>query len=298
LHILHAYIAANNRVDWAAFTPFMLAGMTLGYVHEEVREVLQRCGHLEDAPGTLRLKNEPSTFEGRSERLKEILHLLIAEGFVARFRDELYAVGPSFSAPPMALADRALMPALGFRAYGIHCNAYVRDEGKTTSNLRTSAPSNLSLWIARRGLDNATDPGKFDHMVAGGQPHGLTLMENLAKEAHEEANVPKAIAAAAQSTGCITYSLQQGHKIRRDTLFVYDLEVPPDFTPHNNDGESFDFRQMSVEEVRQLLETKKDAFKFNVPLVLIHFLIRRGLIHGDEPGYVELVSGLQGALEP
>ena len=37
--------------------------------------------------------------------------------------------------------------------------------------------------------------------------------------------------------------------IRDDVLFVYDLEVPADFMPHNRDGEFVDFALMPAEAV-------------------------------------------------
>jgi hypothetical protein len=84
----------------------------------------------------------------------------------------------------------------------------------------------------------------------------------------------------------------EGAGLRRDTLFIFDLELPADFVPRNNDGEAGDFKLLPAAEVmRLMLET--DDFKFNVPLVLIDFYIRHGLIEADEPGYAELVAGLR-----
>ena len=36
--------------------------------------------------------------------------------------------------------------------------------------------------------------------------------------------------------------------MRDDVLFVYDLEVPADFVPHNTDGEIVDFTLMPAGE--------------------------------------------------
>ena len=41
-------------------------------------------------------------------------------------------------------------------------------------------------------------PGMLDNMVAGGQPAGLSLMENVVKEAGEEAGIPCAVAGTAR----------------------------------------------------------------------------------------------------
>ena len=35
------------------------------------------------------------------------------------------------------------------------------------------------MWIARRSLEKQTAPGELDQIVAGGQPAGTTLADNL-----------------------------------------------------------------------------------------------------------------------
>ena len=79
--------------------------------------------------------------------------------------------------------------------------------------------------------------------------------------------------------------------LRNDTMFVYDLELPADFKPANNDGEIASFRLMELDEVEEILKAGED-FKFNVALVLIDFLIRHGHIRPEHPDYSDLALGL------
>ena len=46
------------------------------------------------------------------------------------------------------------------------------------------------MWIARRSPTKSKFPGLFDHIVDGGQPAGLSLMDNAVKECEEEAGIP------------------------------------------------------------------------------------------------------------
>ena len=46
----------------------------------------------------------------------------------------------------------------------------------------------------------------YDHIVAGGQPHGITLMNNVIKECEEEASIPIELARLAKSTGELSHS--------------------------------------------------------------------------------------------
>lgn len=279
MHPLYRHIQSNNNVNWADYIPLTIAGKDLGRVHTTVAATLCDAKLLERKNGVLFLVGEKPDMDGRTRQLHTILHHLIEKKFVPKERFELYSVSSSFKDEPVALADRALIPSLGFVAYGVHCNGYVKKDDA------------ISLWVGKRSSDRGTDPGKFDHMIAGGQPHGLSAFDNLAKEAHEEAGVPAKLAAHARPVGCITYTRALPNSIRRDALFLFDLKCPDDFTPQNQDGEVEDFRLMPASEVLHLITTS-DAFKFNVNLVLTDFFIRHGIIKCDEPGYSELCAGL------
>ena len=67
---------------------------------------------------------------------------------------------------------------------------------------------------------------------------------------------------------------------RRDWVFSYDLVLPPDFIPVAADGE---VEALNSGQSQLVAETvaRTDDFKFNVNLVLIDLLIRRGLISGS-----------------
>ena len=172
------------------------------------------------------------------------------------------------------------MPLFGVRAYGVHLNGIVRDG------------DGLKMWVGRRSLDKFTAPGKLDQLVAGGQPAGISLRDNLIKESAEEANIPKSLAAKATPVGAISYCSEREKGLRRDVLFVYDLDLPADFVPENTDGEISEFYLWPIDRV---LETVRDTdeFKFNCALVVIDFLIRNGYVDPEAPEYVDLVLGLR-----
>jgi hypothetical protein len=43
--------------------------------------------------------------------------------------------------------------------------------------------------------------GMYDHIVAGGQPYGITPLDNVIKECEEEASIPIELAKLAKCTG-------------------------------------------------------------------------------------------------
>jgi 8-oxo-dGTP pyrophosphatase MutT (NUDIX family) len=137
--------------------------------------------------------------------------------------------------------------------------------------------SGLSLWVGRRAADKALDPRKFDHIVAGGVPVGLSPMETLVKEAGEEAGIPPSVAANSVLVARVGYTMERPEGLRRDLLHCYDLTLPEDFVPHPADGEVADFELWPL---KRALDTvvETDSFKFNVNVVLIDLFLRTGII--------------------
>jgi 8-oxo-dGTP pyrophosphatase MutT (NUDIX family) len=264
--------------DLDAYLPFRVYGRDLGSVtpafaahlapHTDVFRVTDQEVALVDA-----LK----TYDQRTAAVERVLKALHKSGAVPGWRDERYRVCTSFSAPPLFAIDRGSVPLLGVRAYGVHLNGYVRDR------------NGLRMWLGRRSRDRTIEPGKLDQIVAGGQPAGLGVVENLIKESAEEASIPAALAAQAKPAGALFYTIERPEGLRRDVLFIYDLELPADFVPHNDDGETESFELLPIEEVAAIVR-ETDDFKFNCALVVIDFLIRHGLIGPDEPGYAEIVA--------
>src|SRR4051794_17390583 len=98
----------------------------------------------------------------------------------------------------------------------------------------------------------------YDHIVAGGQPHGISIMDNVIKECQEEASIPLTLARTAIPVGAISYTCLETdakfkdvaqYMLRRDNIFCFDLELPCDFIPVPADGEVECFQLQSVEWV-------------------------------------------------
>lgn len=147
------------------------------------------------------------------------------------------------------------------------------------------------MWIGRRAAGKQTFPGKLDNMVAGGQPIGIGLKENLIKECAEEASIPPELAGRARPVGAVSYCAQSGEMLKPDTQFCYDLQLPAGFVPENADGEIASFELWPIQKVMDSVAETQD-FKFNCNLVIIDFLIRHGLIEPDHRDYLEIIEGL------
>ena len=135
----------------------------------------------------------------------------------------------------------------------------------------------------------------LDHIVAGGQPYGISPADNVIKECGEEANIPPSLAAKARAAGAVSYmNIEKSGRLKRDALFCYDIELPIDFVPTPVDGEVESFELKSLEDVLdKVVQGGSAGYKPNCNLVIIDFLIRHGVITPETEGYLELLSSLR-----
>ena len=274
-------IEACRRWTPEDYLPFVVDGRRVGRVRRDIAPRLAPFDEVLDlGDAAVALKARYTDFEARSAAMHEVVLALAAAGVNLRLRDEDYAVHADWSEPPLLRLERGAVPLFGTCGLGIHVNGFVRkDDG-------------LHLWVGRRAKDKATAPGKLDHIVAGGQPYGLSLQENLIKESAEEASIPADLAARGRPVGAVSYITGMAEGLRHDLLYCYDLELPADFEPVCSDGEVEEFFLWPLARVLEVLEAGDD-FKFNAALVNIDFLIRHGVIGPERPDYPALVHGLR-----
>lgn len=273
------HIRACNNHDLSRFVSFQgPAGQSIGWVRRDNLALLSEFQDVFDfTQDVLRLKK----VDDITAHMAQVTQALQDKKQINGWRGELYAVSPRFGDEPLFLIERAATPLFGIRAYGVHINGFVRDKGQ------------IKMWIAKRAADRMVCPDMWDNMVAGGQPAGLSLMENIIKECGEEAGITEDLARQTQSVGTVSYMMETDGGLKPDVMFCYDLEVPKEFVPNNTDGEVASFHLMGVEEVADIVKNTFD-FKFNCNLVIIDFLIRHGVLNPDEiTEYEELVRGLR-----
>ena len=276
------HIRACNAHDLSGFRPFILDGIRIGWIRHALAENLPDVDPgFVIKPDRVTLAPHIRDFEARSTVLQHAAAYLLEQGQVTSLRNEYYPAMEKWGAEPLLRVDRAAVAAFGVASYGLHVNGFVRQPD-----------GSLSMWVARRARDREVAPGQLDNIIAGGQPIGLSLAENLVKEAREEADFGPELAARAMPVGAISYLLEAKAGLKPDTLFIYDLELDPGIVPRNTDGEVEVFELWPLDRVAESVRTTSD-WKFNVNLVIIDFLIRHGWLSPDEPDYLDLVKGLR-----
>lgn len=262
--------ACNTAVLPGGRLPLQIGAAVAGYVSPTFAEVLASF------PGVTRDAERVTLHDPAA--LPAIARDVAGRGF-GRHRGEAFDVRTEPGGAVLTTIDRGALPVFGVMAEGIHANGLVR------------RADGLHLWVAKRAADKALDPGKLDHIVAGGMPAGMTPFETWVKEAAEEAAIPPDLAATARFTGTVSYAMDRPEGLRRDVLHCYDIELPESFIPTPADGEVEGFALWPVARVIAAVRDTDD-FKFNVSLVLIDLFLREGLIAGAEA--MELRTALAG----
>jgi hypothetical protein len=275
------HIAACNAHDLGHFVPFGAGPVALGWIRPALADAFAAASpSFIRADDALMLDPSIDDFDSRSAVVADVVEHLAGEGLLPSLRDEMYAIAPSFFEPALFQLDRAAVPSMGVRAYGVHVNGFVRNPN-----------GSIDLWIGRRAATQHLCPNMLDNMVAGGQPIGITPIDNVIKEAHEEAGVPEALARKAKPVGTVRYTMETEAGLRQDTMFCYDLELPGDFVPMNTDGEVAEFIRMPAEEAKAIVRDTFE-FKFNCNLVVMDFLIRHKLLSGVEADIAAIRRGM------
>lgn len=225
------------------------------------------------------------TCKSRTNAVQRVMQELRSRGLVVGWRDELYPISHGFYRDPVFHMERAATPLLGTIDYGVHINGLVFEGNEPL------------MWMARRAPTKSKHPNMLDHIVAGGQPVGISLMDNVVKECTEEAGIPEDLTRAGICpAGAISYRTYVPSKdaVSRAVLFCYDLLLPSDFQPVPTDGEVEEFFLWDMDQVKaSLARDYPDPIKPNCYPVIIDCLIRRGFVSPEAPGYLDVIRELR-----
>jgi len=243
--------------------PFLLGAEQVGWLMPALAAAVADFDHVAAGPAGVVLE--------RPEDFPAIALALSGRGLM-RWRGEAFDVRARPDGPVLSTIDRGGLPAFGIEAQGVHLDGLVR------------RADGLHIWIARRSATKALDPGKLDHIVAGGMPAEHTPFETLVKEAAEEAAMPAALAGRAVATGVLHYAMERPEGLRRDVLHCYEVELPEDFVPRAHDGEVAGFELWPLPRLAAALRGGGAEFKFNVVVVLAGLLLRHRAFSGGFSG--------------
>jgi 8-oxo-dGTP pyrophosphatase MutT (NUDIX family) len=249
------------------YVPMLLGGQSIGWIRRA------RADRLRAWPDIFAVSRERISIreigkENLSAAFADVARTLEREGAIKGWRGETYAVRAEPGGAALFHLERAAVRFFGLTSSAAHLNGFSPGNGKP------------AVWIARRAANKATDPGMLDNVVAGGVPSGEDVRSTLLRECGEEAGIPTALAAAAMPAGTLQLCREAPEGLNSEVLHVYDLALPPDFTPRNVDGEVSEFQRL---DPRMLIERiASGEMTVAAGLVTADFALRHGLLRDEE----------------
>lgn len=193
--------------------------------------------------------------------LANVANTLRAAGCAPGWRNELLDVWaePGPESFRIGAIERGVMRPLGLITRAVHLNAWSANGG---------------LWVARRALTKATDPGMWDTLVGGliGSEEDIELA--LVRETDEEAGLDAADIAHRSPLRVITRMnrrIPEGLQV--EDVLTCECVLPTHLTPKNRDGEVMDIQCLAPERVFQMLQ--QGEFTVEASIVIAEDLHRR-----------------------
>lgn len=262
--------------DPTARLPWRVDGRVVGSVaraHLELLRELQAPLEVDEQGLTLALP--PA---GRDVALHR-LHLALREaGVLKGWRDETFELLDPATDEVLAHIERAAARFWGALTLGAHATGYVAGaDGRPAA-----------LWIAQRAWNKATDPGRFDNLIGGGVPAGQSPWEALVREGWEEAGLMPDEVRLARAGRVLRLVRDIPEGLQHERIHAFELALPVDRQPSNQDGEVAGFRLLPVDEALEL--AAGDTMTVDAALVTLEFALRHGLLPAAQAARLEARS--------
>ena len=231
--------------------PLTIAGRLCGRATLAACDALQGLPHIDVKPDELHIGAGMPAGAQLDALLVAVAARLREAQCLRGWRDELLDVCDA-SGVAFTRLERAAMRPLGLLTRAVHLNAWT-PEGR--------------LWVARRALTKATDPGMWDTLVGGLAACAEDLDIALARECAEEAGLTAADIAARtplRNVLRLHRRLPEGYQV--EDLLVSRCVLAPGVRPANQDGEVTEITTVTAEQA--LAMTAAGEFTLEAALVI------------------------------
>lgn len=193
-----------------------------------------------------------------SQVLQDFAEFLKKQGLAPGWRNEHFSWLDHFGHERFRM-ERAVFRSLGLHSRACHINGYTAQQ---------------ELYLGLRSNIKATDPNMLDNLAAGGISADETLQQCVLRELWEEAGVPLDIARLANPVGHIhVRRVIEPKGLHDESLYTYDLLLPDEFSPKNNDGEVSEFIKVPFTQAANLI--LEGALTPDAAAVTADFLLRK-----------------------
>lgn len=265
--LLADLLSRANQPPQAESLPLFIAGQRCGWLFAKAAQALKVLKHVEILHDSAHIGHLVSSGPELNALLATVATTLRQAGCAPGWRNELLDVWPeqplgsasSLDSQPLGAIERGVVRPLGLLTRAVHLSGW---------------STNGHLWVARRSLTKATDPGMWDTLVGGLISSQEDVQVGLMRESDEEAGLEAQDIAARTPLRTIARMLRQvpeGYQV--EDVLTCECILPAHAIPKNRDGEVMEIQLMAPVTIFNMLI--QGAFTLEASIVLAEDLLRR-----------------------
>lgn len=265
--LLADLLSRANQPPQAESLPLFIAGQRCGWLFAKAAQALKVLKHVEILHDSAHIGHLVSSGPELNALLATVATTLRQAGCAPGWRNELLDVWPeqplgsasSLDSQPLGAIERGVVRPLGLLTRAVHLSGW---------------STNGHLWVARRSLTKATDPGMWDTLVGGLISSQEDVQVGLVRESDEEAGLEAQDIAARTPLRTIARMLRQvpeGYQV--EDVLTCECILPAHAIPKNRDGEVVEIQLMAPVTIFNMLI--QGAFTLEASIVLAEDLLRR-----------------------
>lgn len=243
-----------NKFDLTKFIPIKFKKKKVGWLHQDNKHILPYFDESESYINIDRIMNYSKNVLDDIEI--EHCPLFYYESIKPKV---IFDHKRTFGSDKIYTIKRNHLSLFGFPAYGVHCNVWSKYK------------NSFIIHLAKRSTKLKNFPGLYDNLIAGGQPDGISIIDNLKKEAFEEAGLNAFYINPAVKGSNVHYMHNERKNFNSAIIFNYHLEKKSEMKFVNQDGEVDDFLSIDIENLYEILE--RGLLKPNCIIPILDFLI-------------------------
>lgn len=263
--LLVTFIQRATQEPISGSLPLFIGGLRCGWLFPAAAQALASEPGVELSNTQAHVGSKLTPGAELDALLSELALTLNKAGCTPGWRNELLDVWTTSSdnaqQPPVRVGavERGAMRPLGLTTRAVHLSGWSAD-GR--------------LWVARRALSKATDPGMWDTLV-GGLVGNLEDPElALVRESDEEAGLDAPDILHRTPLRTIAHMRRRiPEGFQTEAVMTCECVLPSQTKPRNRDGEVMDIQLFDTGTICQML--KDDAFTLEASIVITEDLWRR-----------------------
>lgn len=267
--LLNDLLSRANQPVQIDSVPLSIADSRCGWLFSRAAQALIGLDGVEVTQGSAHIGRSVSAGSELDALLATVAITLRQAGCAPGWRNELLDVWPEqaddparpLSRKPLGAIERGVVRPLGLLTKAVHLSGWSPD-GR--------------LWVARRALTKATDPGMWDTLVGGLISSQEDVQIGLVREADEEAGLEPGDIAGRTPLRTIARMLRQVPEgYQAEDVLTCECVLPPHVTPKNRDGEVMEIQLIAPSTIFNMLT--QGAFTLEASIVIAEDLLQRAI---------------------